>query len=620
LGSPDLSFFNELKRRNVFRVGIAYAVVGWLLIEVASVILPTFKAPEWVMQVFVSLVVLGFPLALIFAWAFELTPDGVKRESEVDRTASIRPKTGKKLDRVIIGVLIVALAYMGFDKLVLDPSRDAELVEATRQAVAEEGADQSIEPAVTEDIAPSIAVLPLVNMSDDPSNEYFSDGISEELLNLLAKIPELRVTSRSSAFTFKNQNLEIPEIAKRLNVAHILDGSVRKSGNQVRITVQLIEAQSDTHLWSDTYDRTLDDIFAIQDEIAATVVTQLKIKLLGAAPTVQKTDTTAYELVLQARHLANQVSADVLGAIIDLYRRALEIDPEYSTAWGELSVVLGQQRLNGQKPIDQIYAEVREAATRALSIDPDNAMANASMAEFMLLYDHQLAEGSAYIKKALELGPTDPTVLKTAWQYLRALNRYEDALAVTKYLVRTEPEDSVNHANQAWSYWYLKRMDEAVNSFYRVLKLSPDSALAHFGIGAALIHKSELAAALDAMQKEPGENWRLLGLALVYEAMNRRDLSDASLTELIEKYGNRHPSQVAWIFSRRAEYDSAFEWLAKGVALKEPELPVKIHYITRLPDLSGNLQADPRYLPFLESIGLSPAQRDAIELTVTLPD
>jgi TolB-like protein len=246
-----MSFFQELKRRNVFRVAVAYIIVAWLLLQVGDTLGPALRLPEWFQSGVAYVLILGFPIAIIFAWAFELTPDGVKREKHVDRTESITHETGQKLNYTIIGLLIAALAYFALDKFVFE--HDHEVIE-------------------THAGEPSIAVLPFANMSDDASNEFFADGITEELLNLLAKIPELEVTSRTSAFQFKGKETDIPTVARLLGVDHVLEGSVRKSGMKVRITAQLIDADTDKHVWSETYDRELDDIFAIQDEIARKVV------------------------------------------------------------------------------------------------------------------------------------------------------------------------------------------------------------------------------------------------------------------------------------------------------------------------------------------------------------
>ena len=257
-----MSIFRELKRRNVFKVAAAYVIVGWLIMQAGEVMGPALRLPEWINSALAFFLILGFPLAMFFAWAFELTPDGIKKDKGVDQDQPIANETGGILNRTIVIALVLALAYFSFDKFILDPKRDVELL----QTEAAQAVDIT-EPVVA-DKAPdskSIAVLPFMNMSSDPEQEYFSDGITEEVLNLLAKTPELRVTSRSSVFSLKGQNLDIPMVAAKLGVAHILEGSVRKAGNRVRITAQLIEAGNDVHLWSETYDRELDDIFAIQD-------------------------------------------------------------------------------------------------------------------------------------------------------------------------------------------------------------------------------------------------------------------------------------------------------------------------------------------------------------------
>jgi len=311
-----MSLIRELRRRNVFRVAAAYVVASWLLIQVAETIFPLFGYGDTPARIVVVVLAIGLIPALIFAWAFELTPEGLKKESEVDRSQSIAPHTGKKLDRMIMVVLALALGYFAFDKFVLTPQREAAQQQQTVEQLAsatEQARQQGRTEALVESYGDqSIAVLPFTDMSSAKDQEYMSDGLAEELLNLLAKLPQLWVISRSSAFSFKGKDIAIPEIARQLNVAHILEGSVRKSGNTLRITAQLIEARSDTHLWSETWDRPLDDIFAIQDEIAATVVEQLKVTLLGAVPQVQETDPEAYALNLQVRHLGRQSIAEAL--------------------------------------------------------------------------------------------------------------------------------------------------------------------------------------------------------------------------------------------------------------------------------------------------------------------
>ena len=320
-----MSLLEEIKRRNVLRIAGLYLVGAWLIVQVAGTVLPMFDAAAWLPRTIVVVLAIGFIPALVFAWVFEITPEGLKRESEVDRNQSQTLHTGKTLDRVIMVVLALALGYFAFDKFVLSESREVSIAEEAHQ----EGRSEALVESYGDK---SIAVLPFVDMSPDKDQEYMSDGLAEELLNLLAKIPQLRVIARTSSFSFKGEKIEIAEIAKKLSVAHVLEGSVRKSGNQIRITAQLIRASDSSHLWSETYDRSLDDVFAIQDEISAAVAEHLKITLLGEAPTVTVTDPKAYVLTLQARQVLRQGTAEAFAQSIDLHQQALVMAPDYAAA------------------------------------------------------------------------------------------------------------------------------------------------------------------------------------------------------------------------------------------------------------------------------------------------
>ena len=323
IGGSMRQFIQEIKRRNVFKVAVVYIIAGWLTMQVVDVMFPALKIPDWVTSAIAALMIIGFPFALIFAWAFELTPEGIKREKDVDRSQSITAHTGKKLNGTIIVILAIALGFMLVDKFYL--SNDA--------------ADTADGAAVV-DIKPSIAVLPFVNMSDDKDNEYFSDGLSEELLNLLAKIPALHVAGRTSSFQFKGTNEDLRVIGEKLNVANVLEGSVRQSGTKLRITAQLINADTGYHLWSETYDRELTDIFVIQDEIAANVVEALRLKLLGEeipAPSHGTTNIEAYNLYLRALYLVDQMTEADLRNAMEVLKRAVQIDPNYADAYALLA-------------------------------------------------------------------------------------------------------------------------------------------------------------------------------------------------------------------------------------------------------------------------------------------
>ena len=319
-----MSLIQELKRRNVLRVAIAYLAAAWLLIEVAGTVFPIFDVPEWAVRFIVIVLALGFLPALIFSWVYELTPEGLKREREIVREASTAQMTAKRLDVLTIGMIVVALGFILTDRLWLDTRLKEQPVESTETVNAPFQA-----PGPAYQYPPnSIAVLPFVNMSSDVEQEYFSDGISEELLNLLARLPELQVIARTSSFAYKGTDVKIADIAQELNVAHVLEGSVRKSGNQVRITAQLIRSTDSSHLWSATYDRTLDNIFAIQDEIAAAVVGELRVTLLGeAVPQATATDPEAYALYLQGRHLTDRLTKEAYEEAELLLKGSLAIIP-----------------------------------------------------------------------------------------------------------------------------------------------------------------------------------------------------------------------------------------------------------------------------------------------------
>mgnify|MGYP001556776474 FL=1 len=354
------SLWTELKRRNVIRMTVLYSVAGWVLLQIADILFGLLDVPGWGLRLVLGLLLLGLPLVVIFSWIFEMTPEGIKRESEVDRSQSVTTNTGRKIDRLIIFGLVVIVAVLLADRLLLMPEPGEQAQVAEQSPAAEVSGADGADPAndTTGDPADdtaadpaggsqqkSIAVLPFVNMSGDEENEYFSDGLTEELLNLLAKVDDLRVSSRTSSFAFKGKDTSIPSVARELKVENILEGSVRKSGATVRITAQLIDVETDSHLWSETYDRQLDDIFAIQDEIAQAVVDALKVKLLEpgelASTVPRETDTDAYLLYLRARHTyelgRDTRDDDMVARAIEQYQAVLERDPDYALAYAGLS-------------------------------------------------------------------------------------------------------------------------------------------------------------------------------------------------------------------------------------------------------------------------------------------
>lgn len=581
-----MSLFSELRRRNVFRMALLYLGAAWLIMQVVDLLIDRGPLPDSIGPITLTVLAIGFPIALIISWFYELTPEGISLATDEEPAESATGFTGRRVDFVIISLLAAAVLVFAYDKWWTSGPPEH-----------------------------SIAVLAFENMSDDPGQEYFSDGISEELLNLLAKIPELSVISRTSAFSYKGKDVKLSEIARELNVAHVLEGSVRKVGNKVRVTAQLIEADSDTHLWSQTYDRTINDIFLIQDQIAAEVVDQLKITLLDDVPVVQKIDPEGYALYLRARHQGRQGTREAWEQSIALFEQVLAIAPEYAAAWDGLANVYINQTNNSQRPIDDGYALAREAATQALALDPTYASAHARLGWISMHHENDLEVAADYYERALALAATNTTIMFGAASLAMTLDRIDTAIALENYATVHDPLYPVGHNNLGDSYLSAGKFDQAIASFRTALTLSPGYVGAQYRIGVALLLNGEPKLALSEMKLESFQAWRLLGLAMAYHALGQTDESDVALADMIEKYEQDAAYNIAYVCAFRGDIDLTFEWLQKAVLYNDPGLAE----IANEP-LFGNIKKDTRWLPFLDSIGKSPQQLHAIEFNVTLPN
>jgi len=439
-----MSFFEELKRRNVIRVAIAYAVAAWLMIEISATTFPMLRLPEWSATLVTVLLMIGLPVALIFAWAFELTPEGLKKEKDVERSQSITQGTGRKLDFVIIAALAAALVFFV----------------STHQWGGESADDaDTAEAAANEE--QSVAVLAFVNMSDDPGNEYFSDGISEELLNVLVKVEGLRVASRTSSFAFKGKDTSISSIGKELDVRHVLEGSVRKAGNTVRITAQLIDVRTDSHLWSATYDRELEDIFAIQDEISAQIVQALKIALGSGEQEVMSRsqkpteNLEAYEHYLQGRYFWQRRGEDDIRRAIGLFEQATMLDPMFARAWSSLAAAHVTLPNYSDAPMDMHFTLAVSAAEKALSLDDSLAEAHAVLGDMARLRDKQLVKAEAHYLRAIASEPKNATAHLWFSEQLSMVRRYQDALEEDLIAYRLDRLHPGTNASLSGSYWLL---------------------------------------------------------------------------------------------------------------------------------------------------------------------
>jgi len=456
----------ELRRRNVFRVSVAYVIVTWLVIQVIETVSEPLGLPDWTEAFFIVLMLAGLPVVVLFSWVFELTPEGLKKTEDVDASESVTAVTGKKLNNTIIVVLVLSLGYFLWER--------QGLVEQ-----ADEGPEQTAEVTETSGET-SIAVLPFVNMSADPDQEYFSDGISEELLNLLAKIPALRVPARTSSFQFKGQNLDIGEVAEQLNVKHVLEGSVRRADVRVRVTAQLIEAETGYHLWSDTYDRELDDIFAIQDEISAAIVAALSDTLgldVDAPPQVTtETSSEAYNLFLLAQHQVKERTKTDLESAIPNYEHALELDPDYAPAHAGIGLawylLTASRSTYGTLPLDESLAKAMPHIEKALLLDGELPEALGVMG-LVLDAQERFEESLPYYEKALALNPSLTDVRNWYSQSLRDLGQAEESLAQMEKAYEMDPLSVLTLNNYTNELVMRRRFDAAGPVLDRLTQIDP---------------------------------------------------------------------------------------------------------------------------------------------------
>jgi TolB-like protein/Tfp pilus assembly protein PilF len=462
--------------------------------------------------------------------------------------------------------------------------------------------------------APSIAVLPFLNMSRDEENEYFADGLSEELLNVLSKIRGLRVASRTSAFSFKGKDVDIPTVARKLNVGTVLEGSVRKSGKRVRVTAQLIEVASDSHLWSETYDRELEDIFAVQDDIAQSVVKELRAALLperpdnaaqAAAVEVRQAaagrsdNPEAFQLYLQGKFFGDRVNQADTDKAIDFFQRALAIDPVFGLAWAGLAHVHQVQAGFGFAPIDEGFERGRQAAQRALQVSPDLVEGHIELGKVYLMHDWNWPHADASLRRARELAPGNAEALREGAQLARILSRYDEASDLARRAVALDPLSARTQRQAAMIHFGFGRFDEAAAAFQLALDLSPKAGLAHAFLAITRLLQGRTGEALALAQSESHDVFRNMALAMIHHAQGRAAESDAALRTLIDGFGWTAAYQVAGVYAWRNEVDKSFEWLERAHTQRDPGV-VYVNFDIFLRPLHG----DPRWQAFLKRMRL----------------
>ena len=581
------SFFAELKRRNVYKVAVAYAVVGWLLVQVATQVFPFFEIPNWAVRLVVLAIVVGFPIALVIAWAFELTPEGLKRTEDADRAAQPPRRSYTWIYVVIVSALLSVGLFM----------------------LGRYGFRQTISPS-TESETKSIAVLPFVNMSSDKEQDYFSDGLSEELLNELAQIPQLRVIARTSSFSFRGKDVDVATIARALNVANVLEGSVRKSAKTLRVTAQLIRASDSSHLWSQTYDRDLTDVFKVQDELAGDVVAALKIKLLPTQelPKAPRTSNPeAYQQYLQGRYYLSRFSIAELEKARTFLERACELDPKFPLAWAALARVRALETGWSDKLTRAQFgadlARAREAADRALQLDPDLPEALTAQFAIQFLYDFDWKRGAKTIKRALALAPSDPAVLISAAQSAVIFGDYAGGVELARKAVALDPVNAEARVYLANALLQARRLAESRVEYERVAELNPSTPWAFAGQGMACLVEGKNAEALAAAERETSEFARLVVSAVALWNLDRKPESDATLATLINDDSDVGAFQIAEVYSNRGDKDQAFSWLERARRQQDGGLA----YYPNDP-LLDPLHSDPRWAAFQRSMGLAKDQ------------
>jgi TolB-like protein/class 3 adenylate cyclase/Tfp pilus assembly protein PilF len=516
------------------------------------------------------------------------------------------------IDRLPAGATLRSLGEHGLK----DVSRRETVFQLSHPDVPQAFPPLKTTLAPTDETTPSIAVLPFLNLSRDEENEYFADGLAEELLNVLTKIRGLRVASRTSAFHFKGKDVDIPTVAQKLNVATVLEGSVRKAGKRVRITAQLVEVATDSHLWSETYDRELEDIFAVQDDIAQSVVKELRSALMRDKPAAvsnsalsaevraaargRGANVEAYRLYLQGRYFEDHFTREDTEKAIGYYHQALGVDPQYALAWAGLARALVGQAGAGWAPIVEGFAKAREAAQRALQLDPDLAEAHAAMGEIQLFYDFDWKGAGASLQRALELAPGDARILRSASILLADLGRLQESIDMLRRASVLDPLGVPVYRSLA--RWCLAAglLDEAEAAANKALEISPHGARSHAFLGFIRLAQGRLDEALQSFQREVHGTFRLLGCCLVEHARGRDAESRAALKTLIDSDAEGAAFQVAECYAYRGENDLAFEWLERAYRQRDPGLGT----IRNDPPLRS-LHADPRWRAFLEKMGLA---------------
>ena len=556
------NFFSELKRRNVYKVAAAYAVVGWLVIQIGSTVLPTFHAPEWVTQTLVLLVVLGFPIALVLAWAFELTPEGIKRESEIAPNDANTRQTGRKLIGLTIAVAVIAVGLFAFRTL----QRQEAMTTSTADKESSRTAVTSL-PAIPDK---SIAVLPFENLSEEKANAFFALGIQDEILTRLAKIADLKVISRTSTAQYQSKPESLTLIAQQLGVANILEGSVQKAGDAVHINVQLIKAATDAHLWAESYDRELKNIFGVEGEVAGAIADALKATLTGAEKKAIAEKPTenmaAYDAYLRGRSIEqSHWSYAAWQEAVTAYVTAVGFDPKFALAWGRIASLRSLLYFNGVDLMKNSAASVKEAADQAIALQPDLGEAWVAQGDYRYRVLRDFTAGLQAYEEAQKRLPNSSLVFLGLASVERRLGRWQDVETHLRKAAELDPRNLQIFESMWWAFQYLRRYDDAQAALDHALEISPAEEDVHARKAYAFRSAGRLEEAAKELAKVPTDSTNEVVLdSRVAQATYERRFNDAIvlIRQALSEIKPGDPPQT-WEKAQMAQLGSLLEWAGK---------------------------------------------------------
>ncbi len=580
LGMNLRNFFAELKRRNVYKVAIAYGAVAWLLTEVATQVFPFFEIPNWVVRLVVLVIIAGFPIAVVIAWAFELTPEGLKRTEIADAKYPLgrSPKRAWIYIVIIAGAISVGIFFLG--RYTSPKQREANELPGK-----------------------SIGVLPFVDLSQAKDQEYFCDGISEEILDALAKVEGLRVVARTSSFSFKGKNADVAQIAQKLNVENVLEGSLRREGNRIRITAQLINARNGFHIWSETFERELQGVFAVQDEITRSIVDALKIKLAVAPPAHAEQNTEAYDLYLQGLYFSNKSDEEQLRKALSLFQRALDKDPTLARAWTGIAKAWYWLADAYLKPLDA-YPAVESAATKALELNERDAEAHCYLSEAKRVLHWDLNGAERELKRALEIDVNSSSAHLVSAYVHSCSGDLEEVPREMHEAERLDPLSAIVSDSQADLYVNLDRLDDALSAAKRTLTIDPNYIYVEPTLARVYREQGKLDDALAIYLKaREVTHGPTAGLAISYARLGRVSEARRVLQQLIDKANSSYVAgeQIATVFVALDDHDEAFRWLNRAVDEHSANI------ISTRRELRP-LHSDARFPELLRRMGIDPAK------------